>query len=264
MNYSPIIEYDYRGQIQLLPFTPEPYLQITNHPTGITLSDPQVNIVDCAGVRHDISGNFSFQPFADKNGNPQILFEIVNIQLDFPDELVYLEILDDETTLYSNKISITEREAILTSYFSYRNNSDFWGVDYENNPGAFQSIRLACYLNDYVSNDEVETYYQISKNQNIITRALISDLNVYHMEYLDTWTAKRLKRTLYSDYCYINGVRSYISDPFEKETRVAASNIAPSSFQVDPDETDLRPVPGIPPVPEDNNFDYFFNFNIPS
>lgn len=236
---SPANTHRYVGQVQLLPFNKTPYLQITNVPGGIELEDIQVFAVDCAGNETEISDAFYFLPFTAHNGSAQLVIEIIDIPFDFGNTPVYLKFVQAlEKEYYSNWILITDNEKNLTSRFDYKNTSNFWGISYEI-ADYYQSIQLRCYFDDYVSKDELDTYYQISRNQNVNTRALVADINQYRFEFLDGWTAKRLKRALYGDYCYINSVRSYPDEALEKEARAGLSNISENTFTVDPDETDI-------------------------
>lgn len=236
LNDSPIIKFNYVGQVQLLPFDTEPYLQITNSNVPIVIEDYTVNAVDCSDNEFDISDSVFIEPFIDSNGISQIAFEIINIQKDFGTTPVYLKFdqLNGET-FYSNLILITENQKELTTRLDYTFNSNIYGIDYEV-ANYSQSIRLQIYFNTYISQDEIDVYYQISTSQNVNTRANISDLQEYITQEFNAFTYKRLKRALYQE-CYFDLTRVYATEGLEFETREEEANISQSRFIVDPDES---------------------------
>lgn len=242
LGESPVVDFTalYGGQVQLLPNDPQPYVQITNSPTNIVIENQTVYLVDCFnGNEDDITGNVFIQSFIDQDGISQVVFEIVSIPTDYGGHPVYLRFESSGGQNYfSNRFLVTRSREELTSRFDYRHTGRYFGTDYFS-ADFRQSIRLNTYLNNYVSQDELSTYFQISRNQIVSQRAKVSDLNQYIFHYLDAWTAKRLKRVLYSDSVYINGVRSYVTEGFEMPARIENSNVAEAAFLVDPDEFDV-------------------------
>ena len=61
LNDSPIIKFNYVGQVQLLPFDTEPYLQITNSDVPIVIEDYTVNVVNCSGNEFNIDTSVSMK-----------------------------------------------------------------------------------------------------------------------------------------------------------------------------------------------------------
>lgn len=237
LSESPIVEHFYFGQVQLIPFSLTPYLQITNSDTPIVLEDYTVNVVDFKGNEFDITESVFIEPFIDNKGISQIAFEIVRINKDFGPKPVYLRFdQDDGESFYSNPIFITAYNSHLTSRLDYTANSNYSGFDYETAP-YYQSIQLAFYFNTYVSRDDLDIYYQISTGQNINARVNISDVSEWITQFFDGFTFKRLKRALYQ-ICYVNCVRNYAIEGLEYETREERSNISQSKFQTDADEND--------------------------
>lgn len=241
LGESPTVENgaNYGGQIQLLPNDPQPYVQISNSPTNVVIENQTVFLVDCFnGNETDITENVFIHPFTDQDGISQVVFEIIGIATDFGGHALYLRFESSGgQNYYSNRFLVTRDREELTTRFDYRHTGRYFGTDYFS-ANFRQSIRLNTYLDNYVSADEIDTYFQISRNQTISQRARVNDLNEYIFPYLNAWTAKRLKRLLYSNSVYIDQVRNYITDGFEMPARIENSNVAQATFLVDPDEQD--------------------------
>jgi len=238
LSDSPIIKHEYVGQVQLLPFDTQPYLQITNSDDPIVIEDFQVFVVDCFDNEFEITDNVFIYPFINSKGIAQIAFEIINIQKDFGTQPVYLRFdqLNGES-FYSNQILITEEEKELTTRIDYTSKCNVYGIEYEV-ASFYQSIRVQVYFNTYVSQDEIDVYYQISASQNVNTRANISDLQEWITREFNGFTYKRLKRALYQE-CYFNLVRVYATEGLEFEPREEEANISQSRFLIDPDEENI-------------------------
>ena len=241
MSDSPFAEVLYNNQIQLQPFDLEPIVQITNAPDGVELENYTIFLVSCdSGREEDVSRSFFVQPFQDINGIAQIVFEIIDIRFDFGGEDCYFRFENASIPVYySNKFRCTANQIDKTTRYDYKHNTNFAGVSYSR-ADFFQSIRLAVYYNDLVQRDELDQYYQITTNQNVNVRAKISDLSQYRGEAISIWIFRRLKRVLYSSFCYIDEVRSYPFDPPENGERFENSNIAEVNFLVDANENDTR------------------------
>lgn len=241
---------DFR-QVQLLPGDDQPYLQVTNSPVSLPFDSYQVFVVRaCDGVElEEITSQVDLQEFTDVNTLEQFAFEITELPTDHNSTQVYLRFeltfMAVTTSYYTNTLLITNQDADLTTRFDYRSDSLYEGTDYDAF-GWYQSIRLNLYFREYVSQDELTPYFQISRNQNINQRVNQADINRYIFPFLNAWTAKRLKRMLYGDRVYITrysdsiGIRNYMVEAFEMPSITLGNNVAEATFLVDPDDTDTR------------------------
>ena len=241
---SPIVTYDYLGQIQLKPLDPKPYVQTTRSSVDIETRNPNAFLVDCYGVEHDITRHFSTKGVTDANGIKQLKFMLAYLPIDHGHNLVYLKLNQlGFDTLYSNKFLVTDYNINLTSRIDYIDTRgllepDGFGPD-PNLSRFHQSIRLSFYFNNYVSKDELSTYYQISTSQIVNPRVSVLDLNEYIAEGFNAWTFKRLKRAFYSGRAYIDFVRNYPYEGFEFNARAELSSISSNTFLTDPNEDDV-------------------------
>ena len=227
------------------------YFQITNSPISIQYDTYQVFVVRaCDNVDlEEVTANFFLGGFTDLNGIEQIVFEISNLPTDHYATAVYFRFeftfMAITTPFYTNPFVITRTREEFTTRFDYRNDVTYEGTDYDN-VIWYQAIRLNTYFKEYVSQDELTPYYQISRKQNINQRVNNADINRYIFSYLDGWTAKRLKRMLYSDRVYVTrfndniGIRNYTVEAFDMPERIERSNIATAEFLEDADDTDTR------------------------
>lgn len=237
MQEPPLASENYTGQVQLLPYDTEPYLQITNSPTPIIIEDFSAFLVDSVtNQEYDITANVFIFPFIDVNGVAQVAFELLAIPYDFGGNPCYLR-FDSGQSYYSNLFLCTVLYNNQTTRFDYWNTGVYWGTDYFTS-NMRQSIRLNTYFDNFVSQDELPTYFRITTNQTINQRAKVSDFYKYIFPQLNAWTAKRLKRILYGNYLYINEIRSYSVKGFEMPEREADSNVGISEFVISQDEAD--------------------------
>ena len=240
MQEPPLATNLYFGQVHLLPGEQVPYLQITNGQTPIIIEDYTCYLVEQGtGVEYDITANVFVAPFIDVNGVAQVAFEIINIPYDLGGNLGHLRFeTNGGQNYYSNLFACTVNNAEQTTRFDYRNTDVYWGTDYFT-AGYTQSIRLNTYFDNFVSQDELPTYFRITNNQTVNQRAKVGDFYQYIFPQLNGWTAKRLKRILYGDYLYIDGVRSYAVKGFEMPEREGDTNVGIATFLVSRDESDL-------------------------
>jgi hypothetical protein len=241
MQEPPLASENYTGQVHLLPNDSEPYLQITNSPTPIIIEDFSAFLVDSVtNQEYDITENVFVFPFIDINGVAQVAFEIIAIPYDFGGNPCYLR-FDSGQSYYSNLFLCTILYSNQTTRFDYWNTDVYWGTDYFTS-NMRQSIRLNTYFDNFVSQDELPTYFRITTNQTINQRAKISDFYKYIFPQLNAWTAKRLKRILYGNYLYMNEIRSYVVKGFEMPEREADSNVGIAEFVINQDEGDIYEV----------------------
>jgi len=228
---SPIASQIYYDNIQLLPN--EAYTQITSYAGGISLqSDFTAEIVNCKGVKLlDITNNIFNNEVLDEEGNTQIVFEIININKDFYNEPVLFKFYDNYSSYYSNPVTITEEFKELTSYFEYKNYSDYQGIAYTNSQN-YQSIRLKCYFYNSSDESEIEDYYQISRGNTISARVLYKNSEKYVFDYLDRFVYDRCNVMLQHEIVYIDGVKVTNKTSFESSELIDKSNLFEASFSV--------------------------------
>lgn len=251
LKESPTVTQTYGGQIQLLPQAADNIFQASNSPVTLPFDTYQIFVVRACDNEdlEDVSANFFLGNFTDVNGLEQLVFEISNLPTDHHGTLVYfrfeLTFAAVTTSYYTNTFLITRDFEDKTTRFDYRNDTFYEGTDYD----AFiwyQSIRLNMYFKEYVSQDELTPYYQISRRQNINQRVNNADINRYIFPFLNAWTAKRVKRMLYGDRVYITrfndsiGIRNYMVEAFDMPPRLENSNVGQGEYLVDPDDSDTR------------------------
>ena len=227
-------------QIQLLPFDPQPYLQITSGKTNLQVAnDYEVYLVRC-----DTKEEFNVTDHVFiRNYNGQLIIKIAYLPFDFYTNPLYLKIdpgtIVSSGTLYSNKFILTNHNAHLTSRIDYKDRSNIVPSEVIGpKDGLFQSIRLQFYFNNAVSATEVDTYYQITTSQTVNPRVSIKEYKEWSTQLFNSWTYERLARALYMGKCYINQVRNYPIDGLEYNKREGMSNISENQFVTDPDEND--------------------------
>ena len=230
-------------QIQLLPYDPQPYQQITFSDLPLTFGNDYIAyIVGCAnGATVDVTDHIILS--APLEG--QIVVKIAYLPYDFGNEPVYLRIDrygDGLKNYYSNKFLVTANNAELTSRIDYVNRGlfipGFANRGSEPAPIFFQSIRLQFYFDNPVDATEVENYYQISTSQTVNPRVSIKEYRKWKTQLFNGWATKLLAKALYDGKCYINQTRNYIVEGFERTDREGMSNFSEQEFLTDPDDND--------------------------
>jgi len=94
--------------IQLLPNNPNKYIQVTNTPNGINLEDWTVKVHSVCTNEElgDITDSFMVESLTNSdNGNPQFIWSLKNIPIDFGFGLIYLKITQTlGDTFYSQPV----------------------------------------------------------------------------------------------------------------------------------------------------------------
>ena len=228
---SPISSVIYYDTIQLLPN--ESYLQITNVEGGISLQSIfTAEIVNYKGEKlKDVSNNIFTEEFLDEDGNTQIAFEIVNIGTDYYNEPVLLKFYDDYVSYWSNPFTVTNEFKELTTFFEYKNYSDFHGISYTNSQ-KYQAIRLKCYFTNTLNESEIEDYYQISRGATISARVLYKSAESYVFDYLDRFVYDRVNVLLQHEIIYVDGVKLTNKTSFESTDLIDKTNLFEANFSV--------------------------------
>lgn len=246
-EFSPVIENTFRGQLHLLPFDPQPYVQITDSPVSLQINnDADVFLLDCNDEKVNINDHVDLRSITDVNGIKQIYIRLKYLPLDYGANLVCLKI---ESTVgvgsfsyYSNPFLLTSLEYEKTSRVDYRVNRNYTENETVpsaiNYPNVYQSARLSFYFNNYIEATEIESYYLITRSQDVISNVNENEHAEWVFEYADGWHWKRLSKALFRSPCYLNLVRNYPVDGMELTPREGNSNIAESTFVTAPNESD--------------------------
>lgn len=260
LGESPNAVLRYGGQIQLLPFNKKPYHQVTTSSFGLTIGAYKVYLVRCEdGLEVEITEHVLLQPFTE-NGITQLKIRIAYLHQDYGSNPVYLKIErfggadNGLKKYYSNEFIVTNDKSELTSRFDYidKSRSIPAGSVSEQLLGFVQSIQLRVYFDDFVQKTEIETYYQITKSQNVNPRISLKEYAQYKTQIFDAWTFKLLARAFYTGKCYIGFIRNTIIEGLEYEKREGQSNISENTFITDPDEKDTIYIDNViinPPPP---------------
>lgn len=257
---TPVIDLNYRGQLQFLPFDPQPYIQITDSATSLQISnEATVTILDACGEELNINEHVDLRSITDTNGIKQIYIRLKFLPVDYGMNLVCLKIVSAISevayTYFSNPFLLTSLNWERTSRVDYRVVRDYDGVvstetGYTN---LYQSARLSFYENRHVDATELDNYYQISKNQDVITNVNENDRIEWMFEKADAWHWVRLSKALYRSACYINQERNYPSEGLELQPRDGDTQVSESSFITSPNPTDRI---NIIPIIIDPSIDY--------
>lgn len=232
-TYSPAVEISYAGyQVHLKPN--EAILQITNSPVNINMETYNVYLLDsCGNVLEDITENIFMNAFSDSNGISQIVWEWVN-QSDYPGQIVqmYWESTESTDKFWSNYFITSSQDLELTTRFDYTSSGyldgtqyDYAGFSSQTNENYVQSIRLRMYFNNTVNESERQEYHQISTNVTIAARNIKKWKERYILDSWDDWTMKRLETLVVNDKIYLEGYRTFSSEPIEFTEREMDSDI---------------------------------------
>lgn len=236
---------NFSGFVNILPT--ENIIQTTNCDEDIAFGGNfKVELIDlCQEVIKDVTNKFFFNEFTDLNGIKQIQFEIIPINEDFHNELLFLKISHtvSDDVWYSKSFTLSDFESNETSIFHYKNESFFEGVDYDKS-NLFQSIRLKCFKTEVDTEIEVNEYTQLSGNK-ISLRPTFSNIEKYLMYDCDNFTHQRLVRLLNHDIVYLNGRKISNKPKIEKQEKEGQSNIFEVTFEANSTNEQLGFVYGI-------------------
>lgn len=242
-NASPVVDLMYRGQLHLLPFDPQPYLQITDSPTSLILQDEvDVYLLDCNGQELEINDHIDLTNITDSNGIKQFFIRLKYLPVDYGMNLISLKI-DTQSTgggnrtiYYSNPFLLTSLNYDRTSRVDYRVVRDY--TDFPTSKNFYQGIRLNFYYNRHVDATELDNYYQITRQQDVISNVNENDHIEWMFERADAWHWVRLSKALYRSACYINQVRNYPAEGLELQPREGDTNFSESPFITAPNPSD--------------------------
>ena len=237
MDDSPEVEINYTGQVHLKPKDPKPYWQYTQGKEPFVLGDTFTAwIVSCSGDE-DITTHVDARRFSDK-GVEHFAFMMAYLPTDYGGEPVYLRFdMAGETlySYYSNYFLLTDNDIHLTTRIDYFDTTRQIISD-EIVPN-YQSVRLSMYFKNFVSANEVDTYYQITQSQIVNPRILEKEQALWTTTLWDGWTFRRLVKA-FRGPVYLDFVRQYLTAGMEYNERVGLTNISENQFTTDPDPDD--------------------------
>lgn len=186
--------------VQLLPNNPNKYLQVTNTPGGINLEDWTVWGVNmCDGVEQDITESFFVEKLTNStNGNPQFIWSLTNVPIDFGWKMIYLKILNQVGEFfYSQPFRLTDLEKEKTSQFIYK----------EKASEDYQSIGFNAWFRNHKQYKDLTLYYRISDEKSVASAIKRNNVSRYEIEDMPFNRLIELSDVLSCPYCYIDGSR---------------------------------------------------------
>jgi hypothetical protein len=211
--------------VQLLPNNPNKYIQVTNRPNGINLEDWTVKVFSVCGKQlGDITDSFMVESLTNSdNGNPQFIWSLKNIPIDFGWQLIYLEITQTlGETFYSQPFRITEIESEKTCQINYK----YKRTD------EMQSIGFNAWFLDDDLLQELTPYYEVS-TKGWVTSAIEEGLIEYwRTELMPRSALIQLKSILALPYVYINSIRASLKETPEIPKKASQENFASMDFTI--------------------------------
>lgn len=235
------------GGIHLLPNNPTSYVQVTNTPNGINLEDWTVYAKSLCGTKSvDITESFMVDGLTNSdNGNPQIIWSLTNVNVDFDSDLVYLEISQAVgETFYSQPFLLTEYDSEKNTQFHYK----FKRTD------EYQSIGFKAWFRQDDEKEELTTYYESSTSNTVTTAIKINEIDIYQTELMATNELKHLKRVLRSPYLYAGLIRCSLFEAVEFPKMKSQENFGKFEFSLSFNKNDIYKQ--ITKEPDYNSSDY--------
>lgn len=186
--------------VHLLPNNPNKYIQVTNTPDGINLEDWTVWGVDmCSGVEQDITESFLVEDLVNSdNGDPQFIWSLTNVPIDFGWKIIYLKILNQVGEyFYSQPFMLTNIDSEKTSQFIYK----------QNITDQYQSIGFAAWFRSPTQYKDLTLYYRISEKKSVASAIKTNNVSKYETEEMPISTLIKLSDVLSCPFCYIDSYR---------------------------------------------------------
>ena len=196
--------YSFSG-IQLLPNNPNKYIQVTNTPNGINLEDWTVYGVSvCGTYEADITSSFMVEKLTNSlNGNPQFIWSLTNVPIDFGWGLIYLRIEQAVgETFYSTPFKLTAINEELTSQITYK----YKRTD------EFQSIGAQIWFRTKSFQMNIQNYYETSTENTVTTAVQSNRTEFWETENMSIDNLINIVNVMKLPYVYINGVRTHFFD----------------------------------------------------
>lgn len=228
--------YTFEG-VQLLPENPNKYIQVTNVLGGIHLEDWTVKVMSmCGDELGDITDSFLVEPILinSDNGDPQFIWSLKNIPIDFGPQLIYLMITQAVgDTFYSQPFKITADQSDKVCQIDYK----FKRTD------EIQSIGFTAWFDEPDLLQELEPYYEISTESWVTSSIEQGEVEYWRTERMPKSALIQLKRILGLPYVYINTVRASLKEAPEIPRKVSQENwgVMPFTINFHPNDVFVQP-----------------------
>ena len=217
--------------IHLLPNNESKYVQQTNTEYGISLEDWTVWIVDCKGVKVEVTAYFMVEKLVNANdGTPQIVWSLLNVPFDFGWKMVYLEINQNfGETFYSNRFMLTDinKDKTVQLHYKREKNDDFL------------SIGTTMSYSDEDKKTELKTYYEISTKITTSYGVKVNKYDIYETELMQKSLLVKLSDIFEYPYCYLNGVRHYLFEAIDIPRKKGLENFAKAEIHLSKNINDI-------------------------
>lgn len=227
--------YSFSG-IQLLPNNPNKYIQVTNTPNGINLEDWTVFGVSlCGNFEHDITSSFTVEKLTNSlNGNPQFIWSLQNVPIDFGWGLIYLRIEQAlGETFYSTPFKLTaiNEEFVSQITYKYKRTDDYQSI------GAqlwFRSESLQINLNNY---------YETSTENTVTTAVQSNRTEFWETESMSITNLINIVNVMKLPYVYLNSVRTYFFEAPEIPKPTSQENFGNMELHLSVNSNDIYTPP---------------------
>lgn len=229
--------YTFSG-IQLLPNNPNKYIQVTNTPNGINLEDWTVYGVSlCGNTETDITASFMVEKLTNSlNGNPQLIWSLENVPVDFGFGLIYLRIEQAVgETFYSTPFKLTSINEELVSQITYK----YKRTD------EFQSIGANIWFRTESLQINLQNYYETSTENTVTTAVQSNKTEFWETESMSISNLINIVQVMKLPYVYINGVRTYFFEAPEIPKPTSQENFGYMELHLtlNPNDVYIQPQP---------------------
>lgn len=222
---SPInTQYIFSG-VQLLPNNPKKYIQVTNTPDGLNLEDWTVKVFSVCGEElGDITNSFTVESLTNsENGNPQFVWSLQDIPIDFGWKLIYMQITQAVgETFYSQPFKITRIKEDKTAQINYK----YRETD------EIQSIGFQIWFKDGDLLQELTSYYEESTQSWVTASMQQGKIEYWCTELMPRYLLIKLKEILGLPIIYINSVKASLKETPEIPKKIAEENFAQMEFTI--------------------------------
>jgi len=223
--------------VQLLPNNPNKYIQVTNTPDGINLEDwiVKVHSVCTNEELGDITDSFMVESLTNSdNGNPQFVWSLKNVPIDFGFGLIYLKITQTlGDTFYSQPFKITNIDSEKNCQINYK----YKRTD------EMQSIGFNAWFCEPDFLQELTPYYEVSTESWVTASIEQGEVEYWRTELMPKSALIQLKKILGLPYVYINSVRASLKEAPEIPKKISQENFASMDFTVNfhPNDVFIEP-----------------------
>jgi len=212
--------------VQLLTNNPNKYIQVTDTPNGINLEDWTVKVISvCSGEElGDITDSFMVESLTNSiNGNPQLVWSLKNIPIDFGWRLVYLQITQSlGETFYTQPFKITDINSEKTAQINYK----YKRTD------EIQSIGITAWFNEEDFLQDLTPYYEVSTKSWVTASIEQGKIEYWRTELMPKSALIQLKEILGLPFVYINNVRASLKESPEIPRKTSQENFASMDFTI--------------------------------